>query len=123
MAAFTPPGTAGRWQAVKQLSGRTPLRIKLITAVLALVIIALAVISVASISLFRDYQLNRASQQVTALFDQFYSALNTPNGLQPNAVVPVGGYLIATHLADVGGHLAHEVLVTGGAVRSCGEGG
>jgi two-component system OmpR family sensor kinase len=95
MSAFTPPGSAGRWQTAKQLSGRVPLRIKLITAVLALVVIALAGISVASISLFRDYQLNRASQQVTALFNYYYSQLGGPNGLQPTAETGVNGYFAA----------------------------
>jgi two-component system OmpR family sensor kinase len=40
---------------VKKLSDRTPLRTKLITAVLALVIMALAAISVASVVMLRDY--------------------------------------------------------------------
>ena len=38
------------WGAAKRLSDRTPLRTKLITALLALVIMALAAISVASVS-------------------------------------------------------------------------
>ena len=42
--------SAGFWGTVRSLPGRTPLRVKLITAVLALVGIALAVISVAGIS-------------------------------------------------------------------------
>jgi two-component system OmpR family sensor kinase len=95
MSSFTPPGSAGRWQTAKQMSGRVPLRIKLITAVLALVVIALTGISVASISLFRDYQLNRASQQVTALFDSTYSQLGGPYGLQPGHEQGVNGYFIA----------------------------
>ena len=40
-------GLSRRWQQVRRLPGRTPLRIKLITAVLALVAIALAAISIA----------------------------------------------------------------------------
>jgi hypothetical protein len=55
MSTSTQPRSADRWQALRQLPSRVPLRIKLITAVLALVVIALAVISIASISLFRDY--------------------------------------------------------------------
>jgi len=88
-------GSASRRQALRQWSGRIPLRIKLITAVLALVVIALTVISVASIALFRDYQLRRASQQVTALFYQYYNQLNTPNGLHPGDVLAAGSYLVA----------------------------
>ena len=43
------------WGAAKRLSDRTPLRTKLITAVLALVIMALAAISVASVFMLRGY--------------------------------------------------------------------
>ena len=47
-----------RWQGnLRRLPGRTPLRVKMITALLALVIIALAVISVASLTVFRNYQI------------------------------------------------------------------
>jgi two-component system OmpR family sensor kinase len=95
MDPSAPSGSTANWQAVKQLPGRVPLRIKLITAVLALVIIALVVISVASINLFRDYQLNRASQQVTSLFDQAGNALREPHSplLPGNAPLVTGAYL------------------------------
>src|SRR5262249_38728466 len=53
-----------RWQKVRRLPGRTPLRIKLITAVLALVAIALAVISVAGISVLRGYLLAQYDKQL-----------------------------------------------------------
>jgi two-component system OmpR family sensor kinase len=43
------------WAGLKQLSDRTPLRTKLITAVLALVIMALIAISVASVFMLRNY--------------------------------------------------------------------
>jgi two-component system OmpR family sensor kinase len=95
MSQFVQSGSARHWRALQQLSGRTPLRIKLITAVLALVVIALAVISVASIALFRDYQLRRAGQQVTALFDQTLADIGTPHGFQPHETVYIGSYLIA----------------------------
>ena len=95
MSTTSQPGPASHWQAFQQFSGRIPLRIKLITAVLTLVVIALTVISVASIALFRDYQLRRASQQVTALFDQYYNQLNTPYGLHPGDVLAAGSYLVA----------------------------
>ena len=42
-----------QWQAARQLPGRVPLRIKLITAVLALVAIALAAISIGGILVLR----------------------------------------------------------------------
>jgi len=58
MAEQTP--LARSWQAVRDLPGRTPLRVKLITAVLALAAIALAVISIAGISVLRSYLLNQS---------------------------------------------------------------
>jgi len=44
----TGPGRRSPWGAAKRLNDRTPLRTKLITALLALVIMAIAAISVAS---------------------------------------------------------------------------
>src|SRR5260221_4844822 len=57
MSSAAGPGRA--WQRLRALPGRTPLRVKLITAVLALVAIALAVISIAGISVLRSYLLNQ----------------------------------------------------------------
>jgi signal transduction histidine kinase len=51
---------------VKDLPGRTPLRIKLIAVVLALVTAALAVISVAGIAFLRGYLLRQADNQLRA---------------------------------------------------------
>jgi two-component system OmpR family sensor kinase len=96
MSTFAPPRSARHWQEFRQWVGRIPLRIKLITAVLALVAIALAVISTVSIALFRDYQIRRASEQVSALFYQVNRELNTPESLlHPGDVLPAGSYLIA----------------------------
>jgi two-component system, OmpR family, sensor kinase len=56
---MTPGSAAARqWRALRELPGRVPLRIKLITAVLALVAIALAAISIAGLSFLRTYLLN-----------------------------------------------------------------
>ncbi|MGH3250836.1 MAG: sensor histidine kinase [Trebonia sp.] len=49
------PDTRSSWGAAKRISDRTPLRTKLITAVLVLVIMALAAISVASMVMLRGY--------------------------------------------------------------------
>jgi two-component system OmpR family sensor kinase len=57
-------GFRSRWQKARRLSGRVPLRIKLITAVLALVLIALIAISIAGISVLSTVLLD---QQDTAL--------------------------------------------------------
>jgi two-component system, OmpR family, sensor kinase len=50
-------GSGWAWQRLRGLPGRTPLRVKLITAVLALVAIALAVISFVTISVLKSYLL------------------------------------------------------------------
>jgi signal transduction histidine kinase len=77
MAEPTP--LARSWQAVRDLPGRTPLRVKLITAVLALTAIALAVISFAGISVLRSYLLNQSD--------------NTLQGYSGSAQRAVGQYL------------------------------
>ncbi len=53
------------WGNLRRLLGRMPLRVKMITALLALVGLALVIISVASLTVFRNYQISRANQQVT----------------------------------------------------------
>jgi len=57
-------------KAMTRLSQRTPLRIKLIAALLALVALALTVISFTSIVVFRGYLLNQADNQVQRLVGQ-----------------------------------------------------
>jgi two-component system, OmpR family, sensor kinase len=54
----------GFWQSVRALPGRMPLRTKLISAVLALVVVALVVISVAGLSVLRGYLLGAADDQL-----------------------------------------------------------
>jgi two-component system OmpR family sensor kinase len=95
MSTFVPPASPGRRHAVRQAINRVPLRIKLITAVLALVVIALVVISVASINLFRDYQLNRATQQVTASYQQTLGEVYHGQNLDPGLHLYAGSFLIA----------------------------
>ena len=64
------PASPGEfWRSVRQLPARTPLRVKLITAVLTLVAIALAVISIAGISLLRSYLLEQASTTLQGISD------------------------------------------------------
>ena len=55
---------------LRRVSGRTPIRVKIIAALLTLVIIALAIISTASLTQFRGYLQNQSGTQVTALYDQ-----------------------------------------------------
>jgi two-component system, OmpR family, sensor kinase len=56
----------GLRRSARQLPGRTPLRVKLIAAMLVLVAAALAVISFAGIAFLRGYLLNQADQQLRA---------------------------------------------------------
>src|SRR5215472_5876198 len=68
-------GFSRRWQKVRRATGRVPLRIKLITAVLALVAIALGVISVAGISVLRSYLLSQYDNQLAGAQDQVEHAV------------------------------------------------
>jgi len=81
-----PGNRAGFWRSVRQLPDRTPLRVKLITAVLALVILALAVISFAGIAYIRGYLIDRADSQLQALA----AANSTTSPYAPRAPVSLG---------------------------------
>jgi two-component system, OmpR family, sensor kinase len=64
-------GGADRFRRrLRDLPDRTPLRIKMITAVLALVIIALAVCSFVSRVVFEDYLQHQASTQLTSFYQK-----------------------------------------------------
>jgi two-component system, OmpR family, sensor kinase len=65
-------------EALRGLSDRTPLRVKLITALLALVALALVVISITSIAIFRGYLVSQADTQVNRLVAKATS--NAPGG-------------------------------------------
>ncbi len=58
-------GVTSFWRSVRKLQDRAPLRLKLITAVLALVAIALAIISVATVSGLRGYLLSPIDSELT----------------------------------------------------------
>jgi two-component system, OmpR family, sensor kinase len=69
--AMSSAGRTGRaWQRLRALPDRTPLRVKLITAVLALVIIALAVISLAGRAVFSNYLHRQAENHLIDYFNQ-----------------------------------------------------
>ena len=94
-----------RWQeSLNRLPGRTPLRVKMITALLALVIVALAIISVASLTVFRNYQIQHANQQVTELYQQ--EVMNLQGGHGNPGVTAFGPYLVA--IVPNGTSLAQE---------------
>jgi two-component system OmpR family sensor kinase len=59
--------SSGFLSSIRQLPDRTPLRVKLISAVLVLVAVALAVISFAGISFIRPYLLGPTDSQLQAL--------------------------------------------------------
>jgi two-component system OmpR family sensor kinase len=99
-----------RWRGnLRQLPGRTPLRVKMITALLALVIIALTIISVASVSVFSNYLQSQSGTQVTNLYNQRISLLNSSNQLGPG-----GGGLNSYEFGSFGGPFVVELLDTQG---------
>ena len=77
---------------VTRLSSRTPLRIKLIAAVLAMVALALVAVSVASVSAMRGYLLDKTDRQLTAVARVMARALTQPGGGQTK--VPVAGQFV-----------------------------
>jgi len=89
MSVTAHPG--GFWRSVSQLPGRTPLRVKLITVVLAFVAIALAVISIAGISVLKSYLLDQADGQLDGLLSQVRTVgvghLPTRAGLETSVFV------------------------------------
>jgi two-component system, OmpR family, sensor kinase len=107
MAPPTTPGST--WQRIKELPGRTPLRVKLIAAVLALVTAALAVISFAGIAVLRGYLLGQVDDQLSAI-------ANNPNSNIPLAVAT---YIVSGHQSAGGFSVewlpksgrAHQVVV------------
>src|SRR3984885_12929232 len=56
------------WGSLRGLPDRTPLRVKMVTAVLALVAIALGAISFVGIAFLKDYLLNGADAQLQELY-------------------------------------------------------
>ena len=70
--------------ALTRLSERTPLRVKLIAALLTLVALALAVISFTSTAVFQRYLLNQADSQLRGLMTNAYSSL--PSSQNPSAL-------------------------------------
>ena len=79
-------------QALRRASGRVPLRIKLIAALLALVIIALTVISMVGLAQFRNYLQDRADAQVQDLMSQ---ALNSNPFVGPHQpAFTFSGYVV-----------------------------
>jgi two-component system OmpR family sensor kinase len=77
---------------VTRLSARTPLRIKLIAAVLTMVALALVAVSVASVSAMRGYLLDKTDRQLTGVARVMARVINQPGPFQTK--VPVAGQFI-----------------------------
>ena len=80
--------TSGRgsfWERFRRLPDRTPLRVKMITALLALVAIALTTISVAGLIAFQSYLRDQAAHQVNVIFGQRASQLSGQSGNFPHS--------------------------------------
>ena len=88
-----PPGRRGgdRFKTLRRLSDRTPLRTKLITALLGLVIIAIAAISVASVVMLRTYVETRQDSALQASSSDYFNSpnYNLPRVLGPDGLQPI----------------------------------
>src|ERR1700689_2094032 len=72
------PWAAQRWRALLSVPNRTPLRTKLLAALLALVIIALAAISVSSFWLLRSYLTSQDDPNLRAAYAYIVSNQDYP---------------------------------------------
>jgi two-component system, OmpR family, sensor kinase len=66
---------AGPWKALRDRSDRMSLRAKLITGLLALVIVAVAAISISSAWVLRSYLISQDDSQLTSALHGYYSAI------------------------------------------------
>ena len=85
---WSPLGTARR------LSDRTPLRTKLITAVLALVIMAIAAIGVASTYMLRSYVTTQHDSDITSVVQFFNQTEQLPQHVNPGYASPTHGSIV-----------------------------
>jgi two-component system OmpR family sensor kinase len=82
--------------ALTRLSQRTPLRVKLITALLALVALALAIISFTSTAVFQGYLQHQADNQLSGLLvsaEGSLSEISGGNGMPARLVAIPPGYV------------------------------
>jgi two-component system OmpR family sensor kinase len=85
---------------LRRLSGRTPIRVKIIAALLALVIIALAIISTVSLAVFRNYLQGQADTQLTSLYNSTISNMR-PQSLFGQPVTRIFGNYAPPELVEV----------------------
>jgi two-component system OmpR family sensor kinase len=99
-------GERSFWQSVRDLPGRTPLRVKLTAVLLVLVAIALVVISVASVSFLRSYLQGQADSQLSAFLHTPQPGHYVADALNGNP--PPAGNGLAVYW-DSKGHLTQAV--------------
>ena len=87
---------AGPWRGLRRFSDRTPLRTKLITALLALVIVALAAISVSSSWLLRSYLTSQDDTQLQAAFNGITNGQTI--SIDPGRIYSTHGFLLGVEL-------------------------
>jgi two-component system, OmpR family, sensor kinase len=93
----TEPWAARRWLALRRLSNRTPLRTKLITALLALVIVALTAISISGVWMLRSYLTSQDDNSLRAVSNQLTSEIASGQltlSLTPGQVTGFRGTLV-----------------------------
>ncbi len=113
-------GAGGFWRSVRQLPDRTPLRVKLITAVLALVIIALVVIGFAGVWLLRSFMIGQVDAN---LKNQGYQA-NAEHVVSSVLGGSAQRYGAGTSISWLSGNgLQQVVLPTNGSGNQYGPGG
>ncbi|GAA0356177.1 HAMP domain-containing histidine kinase [Actinoallomurus spadix] len=91
----------------RRLSARTPLRIKLIAAVVTLVLLALVVTGVASVSVMRDYLLDRTDLQLQDLLHRAERSL-----AQPAKPLPGQGAGTLVQIRDADGKVLKSTTVS-----------
>ncbi len=94
-----PSRLRGAWQWLRRLPERTPLRTKVLTAMLALVGLALIIISVAGVLVFRDYLTNRADSAVRQQYNGAVASIQVGQ-LHPDTVAIGGSYVTAWRLQN-----------------------
>src|SRR6266498_762602 len=104
MIMAEPSALARTWRAARQLPSRTPLRVKLTSALLVLVAVALAVISITGISVLKSYLLGQTDAQLAS-----YDAQPLQRAIQD--------YLGGGQTTVLSGGLALAWVPTGGHVH------
>jgi two-component system, OmpR family, sensor kinase len=103
---------------LQRISDRTPLRTKLITAVLALVIMALAVISVVSVVIVRSNLYSQRDKQLQGVFSSLQAQVQAdgpdPEVKQFDTAYNTGGSGIITGFQQIGSQLTPASVSGGG---------